>query len=131
MIPSGESSAPREGLLEDVRGAFQSLLGLVRTRIEIFAVEVQEEKLRLIRLLVWIASGLSLLFAGILVAIGTLGIFLWQSAGYTGLILLAAGTIALGAAVLLAIRKSLRSATPPFPETTAEFSRDAACLRRK
>lgn len=130
MIPPGESR-PQEGLLEDVRGALQSLLGLVRTRIEIFAVEVQEEKLRLIRLLIGIATGLSLLLAGILVAIGTLGIFLWHSAGYAGLILLAAGTLALGATVLLVIRKRLRTAAPPFPETTAEFNRDAACLRRE
>ncbi len=125
------AAPPAGGVLDEVRRAIESLLGLARTRVELFAVELQEEKLRLIRLLLWLALALALLLAGVLLAIGTLGLFLWQMMGYPGLVLLAVVVLGAAAAILWALRRHLRTAPPPFAATTAEFARDAACLREK
>ena len=56
-----ESPAPgSSSLLGSLRGFADGLLGSVQDRIQLFAVELQEEKFRLIQILLWV-SGLMLL----------------------------------------------------------------------
>jgi len=107
-----------------------SLLGLVQARTELFVVELQEEKLRAITLLLWLALGLSLAIAGLLVVIGTLALFLWQAAGYTGLVGLGGGALALAALIFWGIRRRILRGPQPFAATLDEFRKDAASLRR-
>ena len=107
-----------------------SLLGLIQTRAELFVVELQEEKLRAISLLLWLALGLSLAVAGLLIAAGILALYLWEVAGYRGLIGLAAGILAVAAIIFWSIRHRILSGPQPFAETLGEFRKDAASLRR-
>lgn len=96
--------------------------------MELFAVELREEKLRAVALLSWLAAAIALGVAGVLVTAGTLALFLWRSAGYGGLIGLAA--ILLGAAwlVLAFIHRRITHGPEPFPATVAEFRKDMECL---
>lgn len=107
-----------------------SLLGLIQTRAELFVVELQEEKLRAITLLLWLALALSLAMTGVFIAIGTLALYLWQIAGYTGLAGLAGGTLAAAALIFWSIRHRILRGPQPFAETIGEFRKDAASLRR-
>ena len=107
-----------------------SLLGLVQTRAELFVVELQEEKLRAITLLLWLALGLSLGIGGVLVAIGTLALYLWQIAGYPGLAGLAGGTLVAAALIFWSIRRRILRGPQPFAETIGQFRKDASSLRR-
>ena len=107
-----------------------SLLGLVQTRAELFVVELQEEKLRAVSLLLWLALGLSLAVAGLLIVAGTLALYLWQVAGYTGLMGLAGGILTLAALIFWVIRRRILRGPPPFSATMDEFRKDAASLRR-
>ena len=84
MFESG-SEADAGGIMESIRRLGNSLTGLLHTRAELFAVELQEEKLRAIRLMVWVAVAITLGVAGLQVAIVGLAIFFWDLAGYWGL----------------------------------------------
>lgn len=73
-----ESEPDAGGIIDSIRRFGNSLTGLLHTRAELFAVELQEEKLRAIRLLVWVAVAITLGVAGLLVAVGGLALFFWE-----------------------------------------------------
>lgn len=119
------------GTMAQARSLAASLLGLARTRVELLATEWQEEKYRAIRLLVWLAIAGALIAAAVLLVVGTLALFLWQSAGYAGLVGLVLATLGAGAGILWWLRRSLRVEPAPFAATAAEFRKDVECLRRE
>jgi uncharacterized membrane protein YqjE len=119
------------GWLDALRRGGDSVLGLVQNRLELFAVELQEEKLRTIKLGVWLAVALALALAAILVAAGALAIFLWHLAGYWGLVGLAVLMLAGAAGILWWLRKQLQTGPTPFNATVMQFKKDRECLRKK
>lgn len=124
-----ESENPAGGIVATARRLGHSVLGLLRTRVELFAVELQEEKLRALDLLLWLTVAVALAVAAILLLLGTLALFLWQWAGYAGLIglVVVAGAAAVGA--FLFLRRKILSGPEPFSATVNEFRKDMACLR--
>ncbi len=121
----------RDGLMAAFRRGGDSLLGLAQSRLELFAVELQEEKLRAINLLIWFSIALALGMAGILVAVGALALFLWGVAGYLGLIGLALVTLAGAAGLLWWLHSRLQTGRTPFSTTVAEFQKDREWLRKR
>jgi uncharacterized membrane protein YqjE len=119
------------GLLEAARRIFGSLLGLVQTRLQLFALEWESENLRLIDTLAKLAIALSIVFLGLLLGTLTLALFVWKQAGFLGLIIMTA--VILGAGVLLVarVRGDLRTRPAPFAKTIAEFKKDRSCLETK
>ena len=95
-----ESPPKSGGWLESLRRIGESLLALLRSRLELFSVEWQEEKLRLLNLLVWLALALAIGLAGVFVAITALAFWLWEIAGCAGLIGLAVVAMAVAAGIL-------------------------------
>ncbi len=100
--------------------------GLLQSRSELFLVEAQEEKSRLIRLVI---CGLGTLFLGMTTLLLVTGMVVylapekyrvWVAGGFALLYLL--GT--LGA--VLAVRTMLKR--PPFVETLAQFRKDRELL---
>jgi uncharacterized membrane protein YqjE len=118
-----------QGFFASLRGAMESVLALARTRFELLTVELQEEKVRLIDLLLRAALAAIL----ILVALGTL------TAGLVYLLLplsplaaFGAPTLLYGGAatwLLLNLRRELKHGPKPFAGTLAEFEKDRACFR--
>jgi uncharacterized membrane protein YqjE len=106
-----------------------SFLALIHTRVELFAVELQEEKLRAITFITWLSVALALAVAGILTAIGLLAFFLWQRAGYAGVIILAVLTLGSAAALLWMLRQRILRGPDPFAATIAEIGKDLDSLR--
>ena len=106
----------------------QSLLGLGLTRVQLFALEWETERLRLLETLCWLALGLGV--GGLGLAIGTvaLALFLWDSAGLAGLLALAGVLVGTALVLLWVLWDRLRHAPSPFAETVAEFEKDRACL---
>jgi uncharacterized membrane protein YqjE len=120
-----------DGWTETLRRSGDSLVGLVQSRLELFTVELQEEKLRAINLLIWLTIALALGVAGLLVAVGALALFLWNTAGYLGLIGLAVLTLASAAGLLWWLRQRLETGVTPFSTTVTEFKKDREWLRKK
>lgn len=127
-MPEGETQDG--GLLATARRLGQSVLGLLSTRLELAAIELQEEKLRALGLLAWLAAALALAIAGILLAVGTLALFLWRQAGYAGLVGLTVVVLGAAATCFYVMRRRVVQGPKPFAATVAEFRKDAACLRQ-
>ena len=117
------------GLLQSARRMVTSLVALVHTRVELFVVEFQEEKLRAISFLGWFAAALSLGVAGILLTIGILGFVLWQLTGYPGVVALAVATLATSAGLFWMLRRRILRGPDPFSATISEIGKDLECLR--
>ncbi|HNQ88108.1 MAG TPA: phage holin family protein [Verrucomicrobiota bacterium] len=124
-----ESEHPTTGWGQGLRRAADSLLGLVQSRFELFTLECQEEKLRALNLIVWLAVALTLGAAGLLVGLGALALWLWHVAGYLGLVGLMLAALAAGGALLWALRRRIQTGPAPFADTLAEFRKDRECLR--
>lgn len=115
--------------LRSLRSLGDGVLALAQRRLELFSVELQEEKLRLIRTFVWVGAAV---FAGLLTltfASLTVVCLFWDTARLAAL----GGVTAFYAAALLAsvlvLRRHLARETKPFAATLEEFNRDRACLR--
>lgn len=126
MDPSPTNQGEQLGPLRRIGG---SLLALARSRLELFTVELQEEKLRVLNLLVWLGVAAALGVAGIIIAMSALTFWVWAAAGYAGLVGLAVITLAGAAVILSVIRYKVRTGPTPFAHTVNEFKKDAECLR--
>jgi len=126
-----EAEPDSPGFMDSLRRLGSSLTGLLHTRAELFAVELQEEKLRAIRLVIWVSVAAALGVAGIFVAIAALAVWLWTWAGYWGLGGLAGGTLGLAAIILWLIHHRITQGPGPFAGTVAEFKKDAESLGPK
>jgi uncharacterized membrane protein YqjE len=120
-----------DGWLASLRRIGESSVAIARGRFELFRIEWQEEKLRLINLLLWFSLAVTIGVAGLLIALATLALWLWELFRYAGLIGLALATLAAAAGLAWSIRKKIRSGPQPFAQTVAEFRKDGECLQRK
>jgi uncharacterized membrane protein YqjE len=118
------------GWFESLRRIGESLLALLRNRFELFTVEWQEEKLRLINLLVWLGLAAALGLAGVLIALIALAFWLWAVFGYAGLFGLSVASLAVALVILWSIRRKIKTGPPPFSQTVAEFRKDGECLQK-
>jgi uncharacterized membrane protein YqjE len=126
-----ESDPQASGWLDSFHRIGDALQGLIRSRIELFAVELQEEKLRFLRMVVLLGIAMIVGGAGLLVGVLTLAIWLWNTTGYFGLILLSLATLILSGSILFVIYRQIRNEPPAFGELVAEFKKDTECLGKK
>lgn len=122
-----EKPAPG-GILKSVRSLGHRGLGLIQNRLELFAVELEEQKLRFIRLLILTAAAIFLGNTALLVISATIVLLAGEHARLGVLIGLC--VIYLGGAIwaALALRKELRSAPPAFESSLAELRKDTEWL---
>jgi uncharacterized membrane protein YqjE len=128
MVPPGQ---PTEGgLFNSLRRILDSALALGQTRLEILSLDLQEEKLRVVDLLVRVGLMVVLVFLALMTGTAALVIWLWPSAPAAALgsitLLYAAGALFLG----VTLRRRLRHGRRPFADTLAEFRKDRECLRK-
>ena len=117
------------GWLESLRRIGGSVSALLRSRFELFTVEWQEEKLRLLTLFIWLGLAAAIGATGIFIALMAMAFWLWTVAGYAGVIGLAACALAAAGRILWSIRKKIQTSPAPFDQTVAEFRKDGVCLR--
>jgi len=128
MVEGGsEQPYPR-----DLRGAAArlgaSMLGLVRTRLELASVEFAEERDRLQQQLMLLIAAVGLLLFAVLFVATWIVVYFWDTSRLTAIAGVALVFAAAGA-VLLAMRsQAARAAPTPFAATVAEFERDRAGL---
>jgi uncharacterized membrane protein YqjE len=119
----------RSGIVGDVKGLVSTGLRAVRTRLELVAIELKEEKAWAVRFLVIAVAALYLLSFGFLLAIFALVV--WTAEENRPLILGAfAGVFLLaGAAGVAYILSASKGRTPLFQETIAVLKGDEEALR--
>jgi len=117
------------GFLASLKGLGDTLIGSVQDRLELFSVELHEEKFRLLQVLIWVSA---MVFAGVmtLTLASILVVYLfWESArigvlaGLT--VFYAAGLVTLA----LSFRRHLARQPRPFSETLRELNEDRTCMR--
>jgi len=118
------------GIVGDVRGLASTGLRAVRTRLELLAIELKEEKAWIVRSLIVAVAALYLLTFGILLAIFALA--LWASEENRPLILagFAAAFVVLGAGGVGYIVTSSKKRHPLFKETIAVLKGDEQALHQ-
>src|SRR6185295_17594415 len=87
---------PSTGFLHSFRVLGDSLLATMQDRLELFSVELQEEKFRLIQIFIWISAAVFTGMMTVAFASLTLVYFFWESARLAvlgGLTLLYAGAL--------------------------------------
>ncbi len=117
------------GFMDSLRSLGDGLMASVEDRLELFSIELQEEKFRLIQILFWISAVvftgmLSVMFASLLLVY-----LFWDSARLAvlgGLTLLYTGALV---AVIIAFRRYLARQPKPFAATLDEIGKDRTCIR--
>jgi len=119
------------GFLKNLTGLGDSLLGALQERVELISVEVQEEKYRLIRLIIWIEAAV---FAGVMLlsfATLTLVYLLWSGSPLAALAAVTGFYALMLAAVIVALRRQFTHPPKPFEATIETIKEDRACIRRQ
>lgn len=119
------------GLRKSVFGVASSLVGLMRTRLALLALEAAGEKARLLKLLGMAFAALLFLTLAVLVFTVMVAVAFWPTEDrYLALGLLAVGYGIAGVVLLLGVRHGLVHGAPPFSVTLEELGRDAELLER-
>lgn len=116
------------GLLASVRILLGTLLGMARTRLELIATELEEERLHLARLVMY--GLLALFFFGLGVMVLSLLIIaaFWDTNRLAAITLLVVAYLGIALVFGFAARKQLRRKPRLFSATLAEIDKDRAAL---
>ena len=123
--PSGAEKGPIASL-----GALAAaLLALVRTRVELAVVELQEESERRKHMLVLAAAaGIFLTLAALLLALSIVVIF-WDEHRAAAALGVTAIYLAIGIYAAARLKAAMRDSPPPFEATRAELAKEVGALR--
>ena len=119
------------GVIDTVKRVGEFALALLHNRLQLFAVELQEEKYRVLQAVLWLCSGVILIFLGLAMGVGTLALLVYCQWGVLGLAVLTILLLAIGAVVLAVMWNRLKSSGTPFSGTLQELKKDSEWLRRK
>lgn len=125
------SEARRPRLADSLRGFLDHGLQTAQTRLELLAVEVQEEKLRLTGLLFNLLMCALLLAFGLVFLLVFLTVLFWEE--HRLLALGIATAICIGGAVLTGSNaaREFKRGSRLFAASLAELARDRAALRKE
>jgi uncharacterized membrane protein YqjE len=117
------------GLLGSLRSLLESLLSSAQGRLELLALELHEEKFRLIEIFIWISAAVFSAVLAITFASVAVVYLFWESAR---LAVLTGFALFYSAAFLLIVRsfrRYIKRQPKPFEGTIAELKNDRACIR--
>ena len=126
---STEPRAPRPRLAESLHGIVDAGLQTAQTRLELLAVELQEEKLRLTGLALNTVVARLLLGFGLVFLMVFLTVLFWEEHRLLALGISTAVCIGGGLIAASNAARAFRSGTKLFSASLAELARDRAALR--
>ena len=129
MVRADETPPAAGGLLNSIRGLADGLIETAHDRLELFALELHEEKFRVIQLFIWISAAVFSAILAITFASLTIVYLFWETArlAVLGGFTLFYGAIFVG--VLGYCRKFIARQPRPFQSTLTELQQDRACIR--
>ncbi len=108
-----------------------TLVSMARTRLELFALELSEQKSRLLTLVAMLFGGLVFLILALLVFSIMVALYFWPTEHrYLALGVLVVIYAVAGCGLLLGVRNWLKSDDLPFSNTLDELQRDLALVDR-
>ena len=126
-----ESGPPSSGIWASVRRMADTVLSSTHNRIELFALELEEEKHWLIKTLLWTAG--TIFFGVLAVTFLTLTVILLSPDEAKRWVLIAFCVIYVGLflGAWKGLRRLLKAKSPPMSETLSELKKDITWLRSK
>ena len=118
------SGAPGPGILQSLRNLAATLIALLQTRAELLVTELEEERMRLLQLLFWIAGAIFFLAVGILLLVILLVAVFWESHRLIAIVVLAGIFLAAGAGMCMMVRKLMRERPRLFASSLDELAKD-------
>jgi uncharacterized membrane protein YqjE len=120
---SGDTGAGA-GIVQSLRNLAATLVALLRTRFELLATELEEERIRLLQLLFWAAGALFFIGAGILLLTVLLVAIFWDSYRITAIAVLAGIFLAAGIGMAIGVRNRMQARSRLFSASLEELERD-------
>jgi uncharacterized membrane protein YqjE len=124
----GAATPPSAGILESLRRLGQSAIALLQNRLALLSLELEEQKVRVVRLLLLAGAAIFLGNTALLTLSATLIVLIGQAARVP--VLVALSLLSGGGSVwaFVALRRELRNSPPPFQETISELKKDTDLL---
>lgn len=121
-----ESQSP--GLFQSLRAFLDTGMGALQNRVELFAVEMREEKQNVLELIVWVSLALFLAMMAMIVITATIILMFEQQkrlyvAGAFCVLYVISAVVA-----FFKVKARLRAGGQPFSETINEMRKDRECL---
>src|SRR5579872_6886820 len=113
----GDQAPPSPGILESFRKLGRTGVALLQNRLELFSVELEEQKVRLVRVLLLAGAAIFLGNTALLAVSATIVLAVGEQARLPVLVGLSVAYVAAAVWAVLALRKELRSAPPPFQDS--------------
>jgi uncharacterized membrane protein YqjE len=120
-------SGTNHGLFASVRRLADLTLATAHNRVELFSVELQEEKCRFVQAVLLTAGAIALSVSALALITITLVLFFWENGRMAVLCVLSALFIIGAGLALRSLRKCLAGG-PGFKNTLSELEKDRACF---
>ena len=119
------------GLFSSVRRVADTCVSSVHNRVELLALELQEEKIRLVRLLLW--TGAALFAAFLAITVITIAVVQVVPEDKRNIAISVFGLLYAIVAIVVALklRNEIRNAPPPLADTLSELRKDIQSLRSR
>ena len=127
MSENGHDDSP--GFLNSLKGLGSTTMATLQNRLELFSIELKEQKFYTTQLLVWIAMAVFLAIMTLVLLTVTVILLVpeeWRgytAAGFTALYLIGAGV------AFWKIRSQLKDSPMPFSDTISELKKDREWLK--
>jgi uncharacterized membrane protein YqjE len=123
-------STSSQGLFASLKRMADTAIRLAENRLELFVVELQEEKTRVIHALMWACAALFLAAMALIVLTFALVVVFWDHVLLRFVMISVLFVAYAGGAAFCywMLRGRLAAASAPFQSTLQEFKKDRACL---
>ncbi|HEU0290699.1 MAG TPA: phage holin family protein [Burkholderiales bacterium] len=118
---SGEAGA---GIVQSLRNLAATLVAILRTRFELVATELEEERIRLLQLLFWAAGALFVFGVGILLVVFLLVAVFWDSYRIIAIVTLAIIFLGAGVGMAFVVRRLMLARPKLFSSSLDELAKD-------
>ena len=125
------NSGEAPGLLHSLRTLGDGLVTGLHSRLELLALELHEEKYRLIQIFFWISGAVFSAVMAITFVSLTLVYVFWESARLAVLGGLAFFYVGAFVTIVVVFRRFLARQPRPFAATLEELQEDSACIRKE
>jgi uncharacterized membrane protein YqjE len=128
---AAEAGAPRPpGLFGSLARLGRTAIGLLRTRLEILATELEEERIRFSQLVLVVAAIAFCVQMAVLLFVVLMVVVLWESHRLVTLGVFSAGFLVVGIGLALWLRHQLRTRPRMFAATLGELGKDEDRLKQ-
>jgi uncharacterized membrane protein YqjE len=117
------------GLLGNLRGFADGLIGSAHDRLELLAVELHEEKFRLIQIFIWISAIVFLAMLAVVFASMAVVVLFWESSRVAVVCSLAGSYFVALVVAVMGFQRYLKRQPKPFAGTLSELRQDRECIR--